>query len=164
MHFNDRSYCPLMHIKFAENCKHLLYICIYHQVEAILFRTEHQNSDSRNKSTTSVISSGRFRVLHTSAEKRNNLTCRTESLVWFERLSFSCSEGYALRRCSYSQLRRIWTDSLGRLPRRRRFPKTPRPDRSSGKPSSLSDMADEWSCSGWWSSSRAKEKTVSFRT
>lgn len=43
-------------------------------------------------------------------------TCSTERLVCPERLSFSCSEGYALKRCSYSHSRRIRTDSLGRLP------------------------------------------------
>lgn len=45
-------------------------------------------------------------------------TCKTERLAEVARCDFSSSEGYALYRCSKSHMRRIFTDSLGKLPRR----------------------------------------------
>lgn len=59
------------------------------------------------------------------------LTCSVDRCVCWDSNAFSCSEGYALYRCSYSQSRRICTDSFGRLPLRLLLPE-PEEERSKG--------------------------------
>lgn len=61
-----------------------------------------------------------------------SLTCSVDRCVCWESSAFSCSEGYALYLCSYSQSRRIWTDSLGRLPLLLLLPEAAEEDRSRG--------------------------------